>query len=172
MNGSEARAVPPSVTLLVGIVRQPRTGWPSSAAMSAKIFSHSARCAGVLRQEDHADAVLAGARQGHAPFARHQLQEFVRRLDEDARAVAGIGLAAARAAMVQVQQHLQGLLDDGVGLPAFDVGHESHPAGLVLELRIVQALLGRRSSPLPPAACACSVSIARHVAENRVSTFA
>ena len=104
-------------------------------------------------------------------FARHQLQELVRRLDEDARAVAGVGLAAARAAVVQVQQDLQGLLNDGMGLPALDVGHESHAAGLVLELRVVQALFGRRAGPLRPAALALAVCSNRHVEENQISTL-
>ena len=95
------------------------------------------------------DAVLAGGGQSDPRLAGDQLQELVRQLDQNAGAVAGIGLATAGAAVVQVQQHLQGLLNDGVGLPALDVDHEAHAAGLVLELRIVQALLGRRSCPLP-----------------------
>ena len=76
-------------------------------------------------------------------FAGDQLEELVRRLDENARAVAGIGLATARATVIQVQQDLQRLLNDGMGLPPLDVHHEADAAGLVLELRIVKPLFAR-----------------------------
>jgi hypothetical protein len=46
--------------------------------------------------------------------------------------------------MVQIQEHLKRLLDDGVGLPALDVDDKSHAARFVLELRIVQTLLPRQ----------------------------
>ena len=45
MNGSDAFAVAPSEAFFVGMSRQPKTRWPSSATMAVKIFSHSARCA-------------------------------------------------------------------------------------------------------------------------------
>ena len=103
------------------MVRQPSTGWPSSAAMPAKTFSHSPRWAASVRQEHHPDAVFAGGGQGHPRLARDQLEELMRRLDQNARPVAGVGLATARAAVIQVQQHLQRLLNNGMGLPALDV---------------------------------------------------
>ena len=86
----------------------------------------------------------------------------MRHLDENARAVAGIGLAAAGAAVVQVQQHLQGLLDDRVGLPALDVDDEPDAAGLVLELRVVKALFGRGMGPRRLAAIIFTVRSDRH----------
>ena len=69
------------------------------------------------------------------------LQELVRHLHQDAGAVAGQRIAAARAAMRQVLQNLQALLHDVVRLDAFDVGDEADAAGVVLEPRIVQSLL-------------------------------
>ena len=66
---------------------------------------------------------------------------------QDARAVAGVGLAAAGAAMVEVAQDLQGLLHDLVGLAALHVDDEADAAGVVLELRIVKALLGGPAGP-------------------------
>ncbi len=102
---------------------------------------------GLLRQKNHSHAILSISRQADAAFFGGELEEFVRSLDEDACAVAGIGFATASAAVVQVQQHLHCLLDDGMGLLALDVHHEADPARVVLELRIVQALLARSSCP-------------------------
>ena len=71
----------------------------------------------------------------------------MRGLDEDTCAIAGIGLATASAAMVEIQKDLQGLANDGMGFLAFDIDDETNSAGFVFELGIVQALLWRRSGP-------------------------
>ena len=110
-----------------------------------------------------------GRRQSNPRLARDQFQEFVRGLDEDARAVPGIGLASARAAVIQIQQGLQGLLNDAVGLAALDVGHESHTAGLMLELRVVQTLFGRRAGPPRLTSFSLAVCSNRHVQEMQIS---
>ena len=68
----------------------------------------------LLGQEDHADAVLAGRRQLDA-LARHLgAVELVGDLDQDAGAVAHQLVGADGAAMVEVLEDLQALLDDGV----------------------------------------------------------
>ena len=87
-----------------------------------------------LRQKHQAHAVFAGRRQGSR---RHRPQEGVRHLNEDAGAVAGVDLAPAGAAMLQVFQDLQRLTHDRVRLPAFDVDDEADAAGVVLVLGIV-----------------------------------
>ena len=84
-------------------------------------------------------------------------------LDQDARAVAGVGLAAAGAAVVQVQQDLQRLLDDRVGLPALDVDHEAHAAGVVLELRVIKPLSDQGTSPWRPTVFVSTVHFRRHL---------
>ena len=56
----------------------------------------------------------------------------VGQLDQDAGAVAHQLVGAHCAAMVQVLEDLQALLDDGVALLALDVGHEADAAGVVL----------------------------------------
>ena len=66
-------------------------------------------------------------------------QEPVRHLNQDAGAVAGVRLAAARAAVQQVDEDLQPLLDDAVRAAALDVDDEADAAGVVLVARIVQA---------------------------------
>ena len=49
----------PRVESSVGTSRQPRTIWPSSRIIASKRAIRSARCAGVVRQEDEAGAVAA-----------------------------------------------------------------------------------------------------------------
>jgi hypothetical protein len=39
--------------------------------------------------------------------------------------------------MAQVDQDLEGLVNDVVGPPAFDVYHKPHPTRLMFELRVV-----------------------------------
>jgi hypothetical protein len=96
----------------------------------------------VLRQENEAGAVLAGLGQLEtAPFAL-LLKESMGHLDQDARAVAGVGFATARAAMVEVAEHLEGLLDDLMRFPAFDIHHETDAAGFVFEPGVIEALPG------------------------------
>jgi len=62
----------------------------------------------------------------------------VRDLQQDAGAVAHTRIGADRAAMLEIAENLQPILDDLVRLVAFDVGDESDAAGVVLEARIVQ----------------------------------
>ena len=69
----------------------------------------------------------------------------MRHLEEDARAIAGVDLGAARPAVIQVAQNLQSVGDDLVRLAAVHIDHEAHAAGVVLEERIVEPLLGRRA---------------------------
>jgi len=94
-------------------------------------------------QEDHAHAVAAARRQLEPDLRAFAGEEGVRSLQQDARAVAGVLLRAGRAAVLQVEQHLEGLDDDVVRRAPLDVGDEPETAGIVLERRVVQPLLGR-----------------------------
>jgi hypothetical protein len=62
--------------------------------------------------------------------------------------------------MVEVDEDLDALLDDLVGLLALHVHHEADAAGVVLELGVVKSLLGRQS--LPPRLRAHLVVVHRH----------
>ena len=97
----------------------------------------------LLRQEDHADAVLAGWRQRDAERRHLGAVELVGDLDQDAGAVAHQRVGADRAAVVEVLEDLQPLLDDPVRFLPGDVGHEADAAGVVLARRIVESGLGR-----------------------------
>ena len=59
---------------------------------------------------------------------------------ENARAVAGVGFAAARAAMVHALEHGQGIIDDLVIALALDVGDEPYAAGVVLVGGVVKTM--------------------------------
>ena len=67
------------------------------------------RAPAIARQEHEARAVLRRPAAERCRAARHLAQEPIRHLDQDAGAVAGVGLAAAGAAVQQVDQDLQRL---------------------------------------------------------------
>jgi hypothetical protein len=60
------------------------------------------------------------------------------------------------AAVVEVLQHLDRLLDDPVRLVSLDVDHEALAARIVLVARVVQALLRGRTQPYR-----CDTTLAR-----------
>ena len=86
------------------------------------------------------DAVLASGRQREAEPCALAREKLVRNLDQDAGAVAGFRIAAAGAAMRQVDQDLDALLDDVVRALALDVRDKADTAGIVLVGGVVQAL--------------------------------
>jgi hypothetical protein len=98
------------------------------------------RLAGRAGQEDEARAVVPGGREGDARARALAAEEGMRHLDEDARAVAGVDLAAARPPVQQVLEHLQGLAHDGVGSAPLDVHDEADAAGVVLVGGVVESL--------------------------------
>ena len=69
----------------------------------------------------------------------------MRHLHENARAVAGVMFATAGAAMAQIDQDRESLTDDFMGLFALDINDKTDPARVMLELRVVQTLLGRQT---------------------------
>ena len=70
----------------------------------------------------------------------------VRNLDQDAGAIARLRIAAAGAAMRQVDQDLNALQDDVVRFPPLDIGDKAHAAGIVLMLRVIETLRRRQAS--------------------------
>ncbi len=94
-------------------------------------------------QEAHADAVFARARKLHPRLAGQDAQRRVRDLDQHAGAVAGIGVAAQGAAVVEVGQHLQGVVEQPARTAAVHVDDEADPARVVFMRGVVQALTGR-----------------------------
>ena len=91
----------------------------------------------VARQKYQAARVLSLSRERETILLRDLLQEGVRHLNEHTGTVSGVDLATARATMVEVQKNLEGVFDDGVGFLPLHVDQKSHPARVMLELRVV-----------------------------------
>jgi len=94
----------------------------------------------VHREEDHCHAVLAGAGKLNAKFAAFAGEENVRNLDENAGAIARLGIATRRSAMSEVNENLEPFADDVVAFFAADAGHKAHAARIVLILRVIETL--------------------------------
>ena len=73
-------------------------------------------------------------------------------LEQQARAVAAVAVAARRAAMFEVREDLEGLDDDLVRGAALDVDDEAEAAGVVFERGIVEPL-PRGQGPGGPWVC-------------------
>jgi hypothetical protein len=98
----------------------------------------------IRRQEHHAHRVAPGRGELDPETGAHATEEAIRNLDQQAGPIPGIGVAAAGAAVAQVDQDLDALLDDVVlGLPVHP-RHEADAAGVMLESRVIQPLLSRR----------------------------
>src|SRR5207237_10650199 len=77
----------------------------------------------------------------------------VGKLHEDACAVAGVRLAAARTAMLQVEQNLERLDDDVMRLAALEIDDEADAARIMFVAWIVESLGWRldrvHGAPMP-----------------------
>ena len=125
--------------------------WPSRSTIRSKIARLPRGRRRVLREEDHADRVAAGRRQLDAARAASRAAGTRRGSGPAVPAPSpGLGIAAARAAVLEVEQHRDALLDDVVRLLAADVRDEADAAGVVLEGRIVETLLLRHSGGVHP----------------------
>jgi hypothetical protein len=81
------------------------------------------------------------------PRLAHSRAKLVRDLYQHAGAVAGLRIAAASAAVGQVDQNLYALDDDVVRFLAFDIGDEADTAGVAFLGRVIQTLwLGQPAS--------------------------
>ena len=95
---------------------------------------------GFLRQEHHANAVLAIRRQFDALLGHFLAIELVRNLDQDTGTIALQRICADSTAVIEIFQDQQTLLDDAMVLLALDVGDKAHAASVVLVGGVVQPL--------------------------------
>ncbi len=96
---------------------------------------------GVCRQENVARRKLARGRQVEAESLLCDLgQKLVRQCRQDAGAVAGVRLRAARAAMVHAAQQVIRIAHDLMAALALDVRDEPDAAAVVLELGPIKPL--------------------------------
>ena len=94
--------------------------------------------------KNHAHAVLPFRRQVEAQDGALAAQKSMGNLDHDAGAVAALMVRAFAAAVFQVFQYVQGVVDDVVRPFPLDVDDKADAAGIVFERRIVQALWCRQ----------------------------
>src|SRR5690606_1820557 len=98
----------------------------------------------VGRQEDDAGAEAPGLGQlGAERGAGGLREELVRQRREDAGAVAGVRLGAARAAMIHSAKEMVRIADDWMTANALDVRDETDAAAVVLHLRAIQPVGSR-----------------------------
>ncbi len=80
-------------------------------------------------------------------------QQGVRRLDHAAGPVANQRIGADRAAVIEIDENPQALVDDVVGFMALDVGHEANAARIVFVTWVVKSLclrqIGQNSTAAP-----------------------
>jgi hypothetical protein len=88
-------------------------------------------------KERHADAVPSRLRQGKTQFLAFPRKKLVWDLDQNPGAVSGFRIAAARAAMRQVEQHLDTFTDNFVTFLSGDAGHKPDSTGVMLVRRVV-----------------------------------
>ena len=96
----------------------------------------------ILRQKGRAHAVGPHRGQSYPKLRALLCKKIVGHLNQYAGPVARLRVGAAGAPMPQIDEHLEPLFDDGVGLGAVDIGHQAHAARRVLEPWVVQTLLG------------------------------
>ena len=100
MHGTSAAAVVPAKRRSMGTSRQPSSSCPSEAIAFLDELLDARPLLRVVRQEARADRIGARRRQ---PLAQLAAEERVRDLDEDPGAVAGVGVGALGAAVLEVR---------------------------------------------------------------------
>ena len=93
----------------------------------------------IAREEHEARAVASGQREIDAERRGHPPQEPIRHLNQNAGAVTRIGLAAAGAAMQQIDEDLEAARNHAVRGAPRDVDHEPDAACVVFVGRIVES---------------------------------
>ena len=105
-----------------------------------RVDVHDLRSPGrIVRHEQHADGVVARRRQREAKLDRFLGEELVRRLQQNAGAIAGPRIGADRTAVLEIEQDRQGVFDELVRFAPLDVGNEADAAGILFLRRIKEA---------------------------------
>ena len=94
----------------------------------------------LVGEEQHADAIGALFGKLESKRAAFADKELMRHLQQQAGAVTCFRIAAACAAMGEVDENLESLLNDVVGLAALDVSYKADAASIMLVLGVVETL--------------------------------
>ena len=104
---------------------------PHALAVRAQTF--------VLRHEHVTDGIASGLGQLDLELGAFLDEELMRDLQQDTCAVARQRICAHGAAMLEVLEDIERVLDDRVRLAAFQVGDEADATGVMLAARVKQA---------------------------------
>ncbi len=94
----------------------------------------------ITGQKQLRHAVMIGFGQFEAECVRFDAEEFMGQLDQDARAVTGLRVRAHGAAMLQIAENLQPVLDDLTATLIANRADHADAAGVMLAGRVVEAL--------------------------------
>ena len=114
------------------------------AGLGAALLKHAAGILYallVLREEQHGHAIVALCRQNLATLLSLFTEKVMRNLEQDAGAVAGVLLESRAAAVLQVDQNGQCVVQDLVMALAVDIGKRADAACIVVEFGAIKALL-------------------------------
>ena len=95
----------------------------------------------VLREEQHGHAIVALCRQNLAALLGLFTEKVMRNLEQDASAVAGVLLESRAAAVLQVDQNGQCIVQNLVMALAVDIGKCADATCIVVEFGAIKALL-------------------------------
>ena len=104
----------------------------------------------VLGKEAHGHGVFADRRQIDVRTLGPVAQQTVRNLNQNPGTIPYQRVSTHGTAMVQIDENLQTAGHDFMRFAAFDIGHKSYPARVVLVSRIVQTLLLRSAHTRSP----------------------
>ena len=114
------------------------------AGLGAALLKHAAGilyALVVLREEQHGHAIVALCRQNLAALLSLFAEKVMRNLEQDAGAVAGVLLESGAAAVLQVDQNGQRVVQNLVMALAVDIGKRADAACIVVEFGAIKALL-------------------------------
>ena len=114
------------------------------AGLGATLLKHAAGilyALVVLRKEQHGHAIVALCRQNLAALLSLFTEKVMRNLEQDASAVAGVLLESRAAAVLQVDQNGQRIVQDLVMALAVDIGKRADATCIVVEFGAIKALL-------------------------------
>ena len=114
------------------------------AGLGAALLKHAAGilyALVVLREEQHGHAIVALCRQNLAALLSLFTEKVMRNLKQDSSAVAGILLESRAAAVLQVDQNGQRIVQNLVMALTVDIGKRADAACIVVEFGAIKALL-------------------------------
>ena len=98
-----------------------------------------------IRRQEHLRHREPPTRREIEPgLRRFGAQESIGKLEQDAGAIPGVGIRAARRAMREPPQDLEAVVDDAARAVALDVGDEPDPAGIAFERGMMETVAAQR----------------------------